>query len=96
MPEILCPNCRVMVTTGVNHPQDVVCNGRGEHVVSAEPMDAKGRAEHLRAMDRGVSPPSNNMKVIVMVESENDREHVESFSEEIRAGFRSLRKQANA
>jgi len=50
--EILCPNCRVMVQTGVKYPQDVVCNGRGEHIVSAETLNAERRAEHLRAMDR--------------------------------------------
>lgn len=49
----ICPNCleelSSSVTTAHTH---VVCNGRGEHITSALPMDHDERVSMLSAMDR--------------------------------------------
>lgn len=48
-----CPNCleelNSPVTTNLTH---VLCNGRGEHITSALPMEKAERAELLKVMDR--------------------------------------------
>lgn len=49
---IECLNCLKQLDTKVSEPMAVLCNGRGEHVVSADEMGHAERRELLDAMDR--------------------------------------------
>lgn len=67
-----CPNCKDTIATDVAAPVQVLCNGRGEHMVSASVMSPEQCQSHLQAMNR--SEPAydprlpNALKVLESVE----------------------------